>query len=165
MEKEKGLKSFIKKDSEILVIGTFPSGISICSEQYYANTSHNCFWKLIFKIYEGKDIVPNNYPKRKEVLIKNRIALSDVYSWAARKGNSDSKIDKNNVEYHKLDRLIKRHPNIRKIIFNGQEASDIFKKQFRDINVPNYTIISTSHNSGKTLEERVADWENALKIT
>ena len=162
MEKEKGLEPFIDNDSEILIVGTFPSGISICSEQYYANTTHNSFWKLIYKIYEDKDIVPNNYSKRKEVLKKNKIALCDVYSWAARKGNSDSKIDKKNVEYHKLDELLNDYPNIRKIIFNGQEAAKVFKKEFPNITTLTYIVESTSGSRTKSFNEKLYNWKEVL---
>lgn len=164
MEKEKGLEPFIDNNSEILIVGTFPSGISICSEQYYANTSHNSFWKLIYKIYEDKDIVPNNYPKRKEVLKKNKIALCDVYSWAARLGNSDSKIDKKNIEYHKLDELLDNHPNIKKIIFNGQEAAKVFKKEFPNITTLAYIAESTSGNRMIYFEEKLANWQDLLSL-
>ncbi len=160
---EKGLDPFIENDSEILIIGTFPSDISICSEQYYANTSHNCFWKLIYKIYEDKDIVPNNYPDRKKVLRRNKIALCDVYSWAARQGNSDSKIDKKNVEYHKLDELLNDHPNIKKIIFNGQAAAKVFKEKFSTIDISTYTAESTSGNNRYKIVNKIEDWKNILQ--
>lgn len=163
MEKEKGLDPFIENDSEILIIGTFPSGISICSEQYYANTSHNCFWKLIYKIYEDKDIVPNNYPNRKEVLKRNKIALCDVYSYAVREGNSDSKIDEESVVYHNFDELLNNYPNIKKIIFNGQAAAKVFKEKFSTIDISTYTAESTSGNNKKKIINKIENWKKVLQ--
>lgn len=162
MEMEKGLDPFINDNSEILIIGTFPSGISICSNQYYANTNHNSFWKIIYSIFEKTDYVPNNYIKRIEVLKKHHIALCDIYSHAAREGNADRNIDRKRVKYHNFDELFKKYSKIKRIIFNGKEAQLLFDSLYPNIKINKVRVNSSSGNNKIRVVEKQDEWAESL---
>ena len=62
-------------DSEILILGSFPSVRSREQQFYYAHPQ-NRFWKVMASLC-GSD-VPQTVADKKEMLIKNHIALWDV---------------------------------------------------------------------------------------
>lgn len=162
MKKEKGLAPLIYDDSEILIIGTFPSGISICSKQYYANTSNNSFWKIIYSLYSNDGIVPNNYQKRKHILKNHRIALCDIYSSAERPGNLDSSINRKNVDYHDFDILLAKYPSVKLLIFNGKYAENEFKKKYPSIKTQLKVLPSTSNSARVKFDIKKDEWKKCL---
>ena len=88
--KKSGFPPVIDKNTEILILGSLPSDISILKGEYYANPQ-NQFWRIIFTIYNsGVPIV--EYNKKLELLLKNKIGLWDVLTEANRPGSLDSNI-------------------------------------------------------------------------
>lgn len=110
------------ENSEILILGTFPSVKSREENFYYAH-SQNRFWKMLAKLTEEE--VPESIEEKKALLLKHHIAIWDVVSECDIKGSSDSSI--RNVIPTELNRIL-RSADIRKIIANGEKAYKLYKK-------------------------------------
>lgn len=65
---KEGLEPWVDEHSEILILGSLPSDVSIRKQAYYQNKSKNSFWKLMHGLFgEG--------PDSKKFLMKHHIAL------------------------------------------------------------------------------------------
>ena len=64
-----------KEDSQILILGTFPS-VKSRENQFYYGHPQNRFWKLLARL-TGEEI-PHTIPEKKELLYKHGIAVWDV---------------------------------------------------------------------------------------
>ena len=79
----KCFEPIIDKNSKILILGTMPGNISLENSKkfnkpdYYSNFSRNQFWKIIAKVFntDFEDIKKGDYKKRRNLLLKNGIAL------------------------------------------------------------------------------------------
>lgn len=78
------------KNSKILVLGTLPSVKSRENNFYYGHPQ-NRFWKLIAALCD-EDIVPQTIEEKKQMLLRNHIAVWDVISECDIIGSSDSSI-------------------------------------------------------------------------
>lgn len=78
------------KNSKILVLGTLPSVKSRENNFYYGHPQ-NRFWKLIAALCD-EGIVPQTIEEKKQMLLRNHIAVWDVISECDIIGSSDSSI-------------------------------------------------------------------------
>ena len=159
--KKEGFKPVIDYKTEVLVLGTMPSDISIRTGEYYAN-SKNQFWKIIFKIFNN-GIVEYDYKRKTDLLLKNKIGLWDVLTKANRTGSLDSNI--HGEEFNDFEKLFIEYPKLKTIVFNGKKAADYFKG-FNSIpqNKEYYILPSTSSaNTWKTFDQKFYGWEKVLK--
>ena len=106
------------ENSEILILGSFPSVISREKNFYYAN-KNNRFWKVMSILFQ-EDI-----QDKVEFCLKHHIALWDVIHSCEIIGSSDSSIS--NVIVNDIESLILK-TNIRKIFFTGKKAEELYKK-------------------------------------
>lgn len=72
MSRQKGLPPIWDADSEVLILGSFPSEKSRNSKSYYSNNS-NCFWKMICELYQ--EPLPTNNPEKEALLLRHHIAV------------------------------------------------------------------------------------------
>jgi hypoxanthine-DNA glycosylase len=149
----------INNTCKILILGTMPGMKSLEMKQYYAN-ERNVFWKIIFKIFDYQ--YTNDYEIRKNLLINNKIAIWDTLKNCQREGSLDSDI--RNAEPNDISQLIREHPNITSIIFNGKYAENFYKKYNELIPGMNYiSLPSTSPaNARYKLEYKINAW-SAIK--
>ena len=77
---KKGLEPIIFDDSEILILGSLPSDMSIQNEKYYDNP-RNQFWDIISYVFE-ESMEFETYEHKVEFLKKHRVALWDVIKCA-----------------------------------------------------------------------------------
>ena len=85
----KGFLPFFDEDSEILILGSFPSVISRETNFYYGN-KQNRFWKILSEAFG--EPAPETIGE-KQVLLKNhKIALWDVVAECEITGSLDSTI-------------------------------------------------------------------------
>lgn len=110
------------KKSRILILGSFPSVLSLKENFYYANP-RNRFWSLMESIYNEKKL--ESIEDKKLFLIRNNIALFDVIKSCEIHGSSDSSIK--NIEYNNLSEIIE-NSMINTIILNGNKAFNTFEK-------------------------------------
>lgn len=142
--------------AEVLLLGTMPGVQSLAMNQYYGHPQNN-FWKLLAAIFD--EDYPKEYHLKKEMLLKNNIAVWDVLQACERQGSLDSAIVKEVPNDFKG--FLSEHRNIKLIAFNGQKAAAFFKK-YVGLN-EDYTFItlpSTSPaNAGKSFEQKLKEWE------
>ncbi|MCV9927247.1 DNA-deoxyinosine glycosylase [Flavobacterium sp. LS1R49] len=145
----------------ILILGTMPGIKSLELRQYYGHKQNN-FWKLIFTIF--KEDFTDNYNSKKDILLKNNIALWDVLKYCDRVGSLDSAI-KNEIT-NDFDAFLKEHSKIKTILFNGQKAAAFFKKYIKvgdDYKL--ITLLSTSPaNAGKSFDLKLNEWKIILEL-
>ncbi|KIA94501.1 DNA glycosylase [Flavobacterium sp. KMS] len=148
-------------NASVLILGTMPGIKSLELGQYYGHKQNN-FWKILFTVF-NEDFT-DVYEAKKEILIKNNIALWDVLKYCDRVGSLDSAI-KNEIT-NDFDTFLKQHPDIKTILFNGQKAAAFFKKYIKVSN--DYKLItlpSTSPaNAGKSFDSKLNEWKIILEL-
>ncbi len=110
------------KQSEILILGTFPSVKSRENHFYYGHPQ-NRFWKLLAGIYQ--ELVPETIEEKKQLILEHHLAVWDVIDQCDIIGSSDSSI--RNVVPSDLAGLLAQS-NIHTIIANGAKAYDLYQK-------------------------------------
>ena len=133
-----------------------PGAQSLAASEYYGN-NRNHFWKLLFTIFN--EPYSTDYQTKKNLILKNNIALWDVLQACERIGSLDSAILK---EVHNdFNGFLKSHPHITHIFFNGQQAAKFFKNYVAiDSHYTLITLPSTSPaNAGISFEGKLAVWQ------
>ena len=142
--------------STVLILGTMPGKRSLKLNQYYGH-SGNTFWKLIFSVFDKP--FSTDYEERKNILLENNIVLWDVLKACEREGSSDNAILLE--EANDFISFFKKHPNIKLIAFNAQNAEAFFYKysKYRP-DVKYLTLPSTSPaNTWKSFDEKLIEWK------
>jgi len=153
--------SISNKDAKVLVLGTMPGIASLELNQYYGHP-RNAFWKLLFTILEEPFSL--DYEVRKQLALKNYIAIWDVLQACVREGSLDSAIEQEIP--NNFDLFFKEHPNIEYIVFNGQKAAKFFKQYVRvSKNYKQVTVPSTSPaNAGVSFEQKLKEWQSIKQL-
>ena len=152
----KSFEPIIDKNSRVLILGTMPGPESLRKKQYYANP-RNQFWKIMYRILNGRDEPPSDYEERIKTLRKYGIGLWDVLESCEREGANDSKIK--NGEPNDFKTRLRKSPNLRCIFFNGKKAEQCFKKYGCPEDVERMGLPSTSSaNTRMTVDEKVRCW-------
>ena len=160
---KKGLEPIIFDDSEILILGSLPSDMSIQNEKYYDNP-RNQFWDIISYVFE-ESMEFETYEHKVEFLKKHRVALWDVIKCADRDGSLDSNII--NEEYNDIISLIKKY-NIKSVFINGKTATDSFRKYlWLNKQKVNYVQLpsSSSANTRYRLEYKKYLWKSHINAS
>ena len=146
------------KQSEILILGTFPSVKSRENNFYYGHPQ-NRFWKLLAAIY--KEAVPETTDAKKELVLRHHLAVWDVISQCDIIGSSDSSI--RNVIPCDIAGLLVR-TRIHTIIANGAKAYELYEKyQLPDTGLKAQKLPSTSPaNAAWSLERLQEAWRAVL---
>lgn len=156
---QKGLPPIYNADSEVLILGSFPSEKSRESGSYYSNKD-NSFWNIICEYYN--EPLPTNNSEKEAILLKHHIAVWDMIESCEIVGSSDKNIK--DAEYHKaieIQELLKQS-KIKKIIINGRTQEENYKKYFGEIAMPSVAVLSTSSaNNGRKIQ-REQEWRKEL---
>ena len=146
------IEAYYNSDSEILILGSFPSVKSRELGFYYAHPQ-NRFWRVLSKVF--KEDIENNIESKKEFLKRNKIALFDVIASCKIMGSSDSSIK--NVRPNDIGKLLK-NSKIEKIYVNGKTAFNLYNKYIKDkIGIEAIYLPSTSPaNATYSLEKLVS---------
>lgn len=147
------------RDSKILILGTLPSVKSRENNFYYGHPQ-NRFWKLIAEIFDEKDI-PKTIEQKKEMLLRNHIAIWDVVSECDIIGSSDSSIK--NVVPTDL-KIVLDTAKIDKIYANGSKAYELYMK-YQHVKTGREIIKlpSTSPaNAAYSLEKLINCWSGCI---
>ncbi|MBU5479434.1 DNA-deoxyinosine glycosylase [Eubacterium sp. MSJ-13] len=147
------------KNSEVLILGTLPSVKSRENNFYYGHPQ-NRFWKLIAALCQEKN-VPQTIESKKEMLLRNHIAVWDVISECDIIGSSDSSIK--NVVPTDLS-VILDNADIDRIYANGGKAYELYMKYQYDKNGRRIIKLpSTSPaNAAYSLERLKERWEGIV---
>lgn len=151
--------AIISEQPKILILGSLPGDLSLEVNQYYGH-SRNRFWKMMFEIFVTE--FSEDYEIRKQLILRNNLALWDVAHSAERKGSMD--VDMKNVSPNQIDELLNEHPTIEKIIFNGKKAEQLFWKYFdKKTSIEYISLPSTSPANAQFSYERLLEiWKNAI---
>lgn len=151
----------IDQDCTLLVLGTAPGGQSLLRQEYYAHGG-NRFWTIMQHILNAKGLL--DYAAKRELLLKNRIALWDVIKECDRKTSKDSDIE--NEVVNDFTTLLNNYPNIQTIVFNGHKPKmyfDIYVKLNKPVDLKVVKSTSPSNNRNYSLEELIAIWKPIIK--
>lgn len=142
------------KNSEILILGSFPSVKSRETKFFYGH-KQNRFWKIVAEIFDCS--VPQTVNEKKRFLIDNHIALWDVIAQCEITGSSDLSIK--NAEANNLD-IILNSANIKKIFVNGKTAEKYYNKYlFEKTGINAVCLPSTSPaNASYSFEKLKKEW-------
>lgn len=149
----------ISKEPRILILGSLPGDLSIEINQYYGHP-RNRFWKILFDIFNVE--FSEDYEIKKQIILENHLTLWDVANSAERKGSMD--IDMKNEIPNQIDNLSTENPSIKKILFNGKKAEQLFWKYFdKKSSIEYISLPSTSPaNAQYSFEKLVDSWKNAI---
>ncbi len=111
-----------RKDSRVLVLGSFPS-VKSREQNFYYGHPQNRFWKVIAQI-TGEE-VPVTIEEKKALLLRSRIAVWDVIASCDIIGSSDSSIK--NVAVNDFSAIL-AESSIQEIYTNGGKAYELYQK-------------------------------------
>ena len=149
-----GFEAFYDKDSEILILGSFPSVVSREENFYYANPS-NRFWKVLEILFETK---LSTLEAKKKFLTEYHIALYDSILECDIKSSSDSSIKK--VIPTNLKEIID-NSKIKMIFCNGKTSYNYYMKyNYSKILITPIVLPSSSAaNAKKRLSDLVEEYK------
>ncbi|MBO5357096.1 MAG: DNA-deoxyinosine glycosylase [Clostridia bacterium] len=149
------IKPVYDQNSKILILGSFPS-VKSREQMFFYGHPQNRFWKVISQIFNTE--LPNTIEEKKQLLLKNHIAVWDVIASCDINGSSDSSIK--NVVANDLT-IILNTANIEKIIVNGKTAEKYYNKYIKNhINREVICLPSTSPaNAMWSLNDLINEWK------
>jgi hypoxanthine-DNA glycosylase len=109
-----GLPPLIDDRAKLLILGSFPSEMSLVKQEYYGNPQ-NHFWPVMEALFGVDRAAP--FRERKAALLAQGVAIWDVIAECSREGSGDDKIQ--HAVANPLIALLKNHPAIRHVAFNG----------------------------------------------
>lgn len=147
------------KNSEILILGSFPS-VKSREGQFFYHHKQSRFWKVLSAVVN--DVLPETIDEKKEFLLRNHIAVWDVIASCDIEGSSDSSI-KNAVPNNFSD-ILKAAP-IRQIYTNGGTAYKLYHKYCEKMTgIKAVKLPSTSPaNASYSLDRLIGEW-NVIEI-
>ena len=155
-----GLPAVCGVSPRVLILGSFPSVMSLERREYYGNP-HNQFWRIMDAVLGIDAALP--YSRRVEEMKRRHIALWDAASECLREGSSDSTI--RDVAQNDIAGFIDENPSVRAIFLNGRTgAGKIFSRFFKDFSAefPDVDVLvmpSTSPaNAAVSLAEKIECW-------
>lgn len=160
--KEKQIHPFepvYDEQSEILILGTFPSVKSRENAFYYGHPQ-NRFWKVLAALCNEDS--PTTIEKKRDFLLRHHIALWDVVKSCEIKGSSDSSIQ--NVVSNDISALC-RETSIRAVYCNGKKAKALFDRYIgKEQQIEATVLPSTSPaNAAWNLERLIEEWNIIIK--
>lgn len=147
------------ENSEILILGSFPSVKSRQESFFYANPQ-NRFWKLMAQLLN--ESTPKDTKDKIVMLKKHKIALWDVIESCDIVGSSDSSIS--NVVPVDISQILSR-ANIIKVYANGGKAFELYNKYLYSKTKLDITKLpSTSPaNAGYSFDKLLSEWKKILE--
>lgn len=149
------LDPFYKKDSEVLILGSFPSVKSREIGFYYSHPQ-NRFWKVLSLLFDEPIVTLED---KKAFLTKHKIALYDVCASCNISASSDASIK--NVTPNDLS-IIFNNANIKVILFDGLTAYNLYQKFYKDKYV--YPLICLPSTSPANAKYKLEDLVNHYEI-
>ena len=154
---EHPFKPIVFKDSEILILGSFPSIKSFENNFYYAHP-RNQFWKIL----EGVTTYPVNNRDQKLWLLKEcRFALWDMIKTCSRDNSLDSSLE--NEDVNDIAAFLEENSNIKKLAFTGKKAQALFETHFSHLETERVYLPSPSAAYAKmNIEEKIKIYKARL---
>jgi hypoxanthine-DNA glycosylase len=155
-----GLPPIIADGARSLILGNMPSVMSLGAQEYYANP-RNAFWRITGDIFGFDAAAP--YDIRTAALTANGIAVWDVLRSCRRIGSLDSAVEPDSMVANDFRQFFDRHPQIRRVFFNGAAAEKNFNRLVRVAPDLEYCRLpSTSPAQTMRYAEKLAAWQDAI---
>ena len=154
---EHPFKPIVFKDTEILILGSFPSIKSFEKNFYYAHP-RNQFWKIL----EAVTTYPVNNRDQKLWLLKEcKFGLWDMIKVCSRENSLDSSLEEEEV--NDIGAFLKAHPSIKKLAFTGKKAEALFQTHFSHLEIETVYLPSPSSAYAKmNFEEKCIQYKARL---
>ncbi len=150
-----GFPPIINKESQTLILGSFPSVQSRKSEFFYMYPQ-NRFWSVLSELFQLDFNSVDSFQKR-EYLLERHIALYDVIESCTILGSKDSSIT--NVNPTDIVALIE-NTKVKHIFLNGKTAYNLFLKYNPSLyHMATYLPSTSSANASFSLERLVQEWQ------
>jgi hypoxanthine-DNA glycosylase len=152
-------KPIVFKDTQILILGSFPSIKSFENNFYYGHP-RNQFWKIL----EAVTGYPVNNRDQKIWLLKEcRLGLWDMISSCQRDNSLDASLEDEVV--NDIPALLSAYPSIEKIAFTGKKAQALFETHFAYLEIERVYLPSPSPAyAAMRFEEKVVQYAEKLAI-
>ena len=148
-----GFEPFFTPESEVLILGSFPSVKSRAVQFYYGNRQ-NRFWKMLYSFFGEEP--REDVEEKKAFLARRRVALWDIAVRCSVEGSADATIRA--AELADLSLVLSRAP-VRSILLNGKTAYGLFCRRYQNCPLPYACLPSTSPANPRYDE---AAWHAAL---
>lgn len=154
---EHPFKPIVFADTQILILGSFPSIQSFEKNFYYAHP-RNQFWKIL----ESVTGYPVNNRDQKVWLLKEcKFGLWDMIKGCSRENSLDSSLE--NEEVNDITAFLEEHPSINKLAFTGRKSEALFRTHFEHLNIETVYLPSPSAAYAKmSFNEKTAAYKKAL---
>jgi G:T/U mismatch-specific DNA glycosylase len=145
-------------ESRILILGSFPS-VKSREQQFFYGHPRNRFWSVIAAVYG--EAVPETVPQKRELILRNHLALWDTIGSCEILGSSDASIRK--VKANDL-RIILDNSRIERIFCNGKTSYAWYCRLIEPaLSRPAECLPSTSPaNAQWSLDQLTEAWKNGL---
>ncbi len=151
----------LDKNTKTMIIGTMPGVASLEAGEYYAHP-RNAFWLIMARLFNNGASF-SDYEEKKSCLLAHGIGLWDNLQYCERSGSLDSNI-KSEIS-NDFETLLKKYPNVQKLLFNGQKSFQFFKKFHPELLalMKYHSLPSTSPaNAMLKFEDKLAEWEKFI---
>ncbi len=147
----------VYKNTETLILGSFPSIKSFENNFYYAHPS-NQFWKIL----EAVTSYPINNRDQKLWLLKEaKFGLWDMVRECSRDNSLDSSLE--NEEVNDIAGFLEAHPSIKKLAFTGKKSQALFETHFSYLEIERVYLPSpSSAYAAMKFEDKVAKYKERL---
>ena len=126
------------KDTEVLILGSFPSIKSFENNFYYAHPS-NQFWKIL----QAVTAYPVNNRDQKIWLLKEcKFGLWDMIKSCHRENSLDTSLE--SEEVNDLEAFLEAYPSIKRLAFTGKKSQALFNTHFSHLNIETVYLPSPS---------------------
>lgn len=151
----RGFGAVLDGQVRLLVLGSFPSPVSLAARQYYAHPS-NQFWPIVGAILR-EPLASLAYEERLQRLLAHHVGLWDVFATCRRAGSQDSRIEA--ARSNPLGRLRQRAPALEAVAFNGTAAGRL-QPALASLGYRCAILPSTSAaHASQRLEDKLAIWK------
>ena len=142
-------------ESQILILGTFPSVKSRAEGFYYGNLQ-NRFWRILAAVFD--EAVPQTTTDKESLLLRNKVALWDVAAMCDIDGSSDASIK--SVVPNDINGLL-TGSRISKIYANGRTAEKLYLKHVRPVTEMDIIALpsTSAANASMSFEKLSALWK------
>jgi TDG/mug DNA glycosylase family protein len=153
-----GLRPVTGPLPRILILGSFPSVLSLERKEYYGNPK-NRFWAMMEELFSVPASLP--YPERTMLLSEHGVALWDVVASCEREGSADNRI--RNPVPNDIAGFFRAHPTLRLIALNGSTAGRLYHKFAEVPGLRSVVLPSTSPaHAAMPFEVKVQRWREGV---
>ena len=150
------IKPIYDKNSQVLILGSFPSPKSRENGIFYGNPQ-NRFWKVLSKVFNEK--IGVSAEEKREFCLKKHIALWDVVGECEIEGANDATIK--NVKPNDI-KIITNFAPIKAIFTTGTMATKLYRQYFDDKNI--YLPSTSPTNFHYKIEDLIKKYAIVLNV-